>query len=285
LKFVQTILARIADEDVDENGFSTDKDAIDKIFSMESSNPGADILLRLTVVDSMYSTQMNRRYYGLDELAESLLLLSSQKKKSTKDLFIAFTKKQDSTLFDFTRKDGQKTNLFSERYGIGKDGRDKGIAISLISKYAYFETGKNFPIYDSIACEIYPLLWSFCGFPKKDQPKLIVRLKGSQDIDAVKTMCAYVDAINVLVEKLGGGISYDYLDRLLWFTGKIRRGNLSLVLSREQYINYIDYAKIHRLFKETEEFDIEKVKNVQDLPFLEKDSLLKDFFELAKLLK
>lgn len=285
IKEIKTILKRIKQEDVDENLFSQDKNAIDIIFEKISSNDKSGVLARLTIIDALYSTQMNRRYYGLEELAESISLLSQHQKKPIADLFINFAKNQDTYSFNFTKTEGGRsipTNLFDEKYGIGKDGGDKGIAISLISKYAYFETGKHFPIYDSIACEIYPLLWTYCGFPKKEQPKLIVRIKGSQLINASETMRSYVNAINILIDKLGGGISYDHLDRLLWFTGKIRRGNLSLVLSREQFDKCLDYSQKNHLFKETNEFSIQKVKDVDKLPFLEKGSLLQDFFRLAK---
>lgn len=282
---IKGILKHIEDDDISGNGFSQDKNAIDIIFNNTSSEKVEDILARLTIIDSFYSTQMNRRYYGLDELAESIFLLAKQRKKPIADLFINFAKNQDTSRFNFTKIEGGHsipTNLFDEKYGIGKDGGDKGIAISLISKYAYFETRKHFPIYDSIACEVYPLLWTYCGFLKKEQPKLIVRIKGSQVINASETMRSYVNAINILIDKLGGGISYDHLDRLLWFTGKIRRGNLSLVLSREQFDNCLDYSQKNHLFKETNEFSIQKVKDVNKLPFLKKGSLLQDFFCLAK---
>ena len=288
IKEIKEILERINNEekeDVYENGFSQDKNAIDIIFEKTSSNDKSGILARLTIIDALYSTQMNRRYYGLDELAESLVLLSQQQKKPLADLFINFAKNQDTSSFNFTKIEGGRsipTNLFDEKYGIGKDGGEKGIAISLISKYAYFETKKQFPIYDSIACEIYPLLWAYCGFPKKERPKLIVRIKGSQVINASETMRSYVNAINILIDKLGGGISYDHLDRLLWFTGKIRRGNLSLVLSREQFDKCLDYSQKNHLFKETNEFSIQKVNDVDKLPFLKRGSLLQDFFCLAK---
>lgn len=285
IRRIKGVLKHIEDDDISGNGFSQDKKAIDIIFDNTSTKKVEDILARLTIIDSLYSTQMNRRYYGLDELAESLVLLSQQQKKPLADLFINFAKNQDTSRFNFTKIEGGRsipTNLFDEKYGIGKDGGDKGIAISLISKYAYFETEKQFPIYDSIACEIYPLLWTYCGFPKKEQPKLIVRIKGSQLINASETMRSYVNAINSLIDKLGGGISYDHLDRLLWFTGKIRRGNLSLVLSREQFDKCLDYSQKNHLFKETNEFSIQKVKDVDKLPFLKKGSLLQDLFRLAK---
>ena len=282
LKVVQHILQRIKDEDVYDNGFSQDKDTIEKLFQATKSLRKTDIFTRLTVIDSLYSTHMNRRYYGLDELADSLFTLAKEKKTTTKKLFKVFASNPKKELFDFHKAGNCKeTNLFDEKYGIGKDGRDKGIAISLISKYAYFDTDRQFPIYDSIACEMFPLLWKYCGLESKI-PKLIIRKKNTQHIEASATMVAYVEAINTIKSKLGGVGSYDYLDRLLWFTGKIKRGNLSLVLSRDQYIQCVEYSRDNHLFKETDEFCIGKVENITDLPFLPNNSLLQELFSLAK---
>ena len=175
-------------------------------------------------------------------------------------------------------------NLFSEAYGIGKDGKEKGVANSLISKYAYFETGFQFPIYDSIACEMYPLVWHYCGFDKKSMPKLIHQNKGGRVIGC-KTLVEYTKAINLLIRKLDSkDINYDLLDRFLWFVGKIRRGNLSLVLSREEYeftMNLYPAQTINppssgKEKTTTEYFNIEKV-DIQKLNYLKKNPLLKKF--------
>ena len=119
---------------------------------------------------------------------------------------------------------GAKLNLFTEKYGIGKEGNDKGQAISLITKYAYFETNFQFPIYDSIVREMYPLLWEYCGLAKNEMPKMA---------SMVNNITVFIEALDLLKEKLGNPkqLTYDNLDRLLWHTGKIMRGNLSLILT------------------------------------------------------
>lgn len=278
------LLNDIKKQDVYENGFSSGKNTIKQIFASTRGNEFGDVLARLTLVDSMYSTQMGRRYYGLDELAEAICIINKQ--QSTKVLFEELTRDKNLiSHFVYVKKENNKeikTNLFSEKYGIGKDATDKGIAISLISKYAYFETGYKFPIYDSIACEMYPLIWEYCGFEKKQCPKLLIREKGKQDVDALGTIVAYISAINLLIEKLGGNISYDHLDRLLWFVGKIRRGNLSLVLSRKQYEECIGYLESKKLYDEKRIFNIDKINSISDLKFINPNSLLFRFFELAK---
>lgn len=290
-KELQRVLGLLCDKDVyrGESGFSADKDAILKVFEGTKGYTKDGILVRLTLIDSMYSTQMGRRYYALDELAEVLTTLAQGEEDRLKNLFIEFAKNPDKNLKFFTYNSDPKTkkNLFSECYGIGKDGKDKGVAISLISKYAYFETGFQFPIYDSIACEMYPLVWHYCGFGKT-KPELLV--KNGTNVDGAKTMVAYVKAINLLIDKLDcKGLNYDLLDRFLWFVGKIRRGNLSLVLTRDEYQKTMELYPPQEIKKEsrgkekiiTEYFNIEKV-NPAKFGYLKTNKELKAFFELAK---
>ena len=73
------------------------------------------------------------------------------------------------------------------------------------------------------------------------------------------------------------------MDRVLWYVGKIYRGNLSLVLSREEYDAFAEkFTKIKEGKKEFA-FDIAEV-DLKSLP-MKKDSLVFDFFALAKELK
>ena len=250
-------------------GFIDDKKAIENIFRLTNGSKREDVLLRLTVIDSMYSTQMNRRYYALDELAERMVYLHP-----TEKLFKDFLKTYDVNLFN-----GDKFNLGGEKYGIGKNGEEKGVAVSLISKYAYFETELQFPIYDSIACEMFPRIWKYCGWKDK-APKLWV-LNNEQQTDGENTIVAFAKAIDELIKRLGGNISYDHLDRLLWFTGKIYRGNLSLVVSRKDY----EWCIKNWPEKDKEgNFDVTK-NNLSKASFYKSNSRLKAMFDLAKILK
>lgn len=253
------------------DGFIDDKNAIVNIFKLTNNSKAEDVLLRLTVIDSMYSTQMNRRYYALDELAETIV-----RSHATSDSFLKFLNNYDTTLFN-GGEEKKSFNLWGEKYGIGKDGKDKGVAVSLISKYAYFETGLKFPIYDSIACEMYPRIWKYCGWKDKI-PKLWALNKDLQ-LEGEQTIIAFAKAIDELIRRLGGNISYDHLDRLLWFTGKIYRGNLSLVISRKDYIDCVDKKLIKGGIFDVSQVDISK------LSFCKTNSRLKALFELAKTLK
>ncbi|MBO7570731.1 MAG: hypothetical protein J6T48_01110 [Bacteroidales bacterium] len=277
IKQIKSILDSLKQCDVynnEEDGFSSDKTAIENVFNMTSKRTLSDILLRLTVIDSMYSTQMNRRYYALQELAEKLHCLDQIKPLPT--LFKDFIgKKRDIHMFD-GKIGTNKFNLFAEKYGIGKDGSDKGVAVSLISKYAYFETNHGFPIYDSIACEMYPRIWKYCGW--KDKPPLLTVKDSSQQMVGDATIVKFVESIDELIKRLGGNISYDHLDRLLWFVGKIYRGNLSLVVDRK---NYEWCTKNWKERDKDNNFLIDKV-NIGNAPFCNNNQQLKAMFDLAK---
>lgn len=280
IKQVRQILDNLKTEDVytpTADGFSSDKEAIRHIFEMTNGKSKSEILLRLTVIDSMYSTQMNRRYYGLQELAEKLDCLNQ--KQSLPKLFADFIKQKE--IGSFNGKIGkEKFNLWEEKNGIGKDGTDKGVAVSLISKYAYFETGYEFPIFDSIACEMYPRIWKYCGW--KDKVPVLKVNDERQQMIGDKTILTFITAIDELIKRLGGNISYDHLDRLLWFTGKIYRGNLSLVLERKDYewcaVNWKRYKN------EKGNFDVTKI-DISQVPFCKTNSRLKAMFQLAKDIK
>ena len=264
---------KISQFESDNSGYSIGKSTIKKVFDATQSYSKEDLLARLTIIDSMYSTQMNRRYYGLEELAEVLYDIS--KKKTLSDAFIDFLKEKDFNLFKISDKD---TNLFTERYGIGKNGEDKGRAVSLISKYAYFETHYQFPIYDSIVREMYPRIWNYCGFPQNNMPKI-----------KTNDIVSFINAIDILIEKLNHAtVNYDSLDRVLWYVGKIQRGNLSLILSRTEYEAFVKKYPQQFKKKEKEEtkfiFDIAKV-DLGTLPLEQKDGIIYDFFVLAKNLK
>lgn len=290
VKTITDILRKIAERDVynTESGFPSDKDAIRRLFALTTDNTKENHLLRLTVIDSMYSTQMNRRYYGLEELANAMYAIQEKSNKSLENLFLEYLKTKDASIFDYTDELSEckkrNTNLLSEKYGIGKDGSDKGVAISLISKYAYFVTGYKFPIFDSIACEMYPKIWKYCELPGKPANP-IVQEKGSTTMDGIATMKNYINELDLFIKGLGGNISYDHLDRLLWFVGKIIRGNLSLVLTHKDYKwctdNLNNCYKNDKNGNKVFSFDIKAV-NLSGLNFLEKETLLYDFFEFAK---
>ncbi len=262
---VKDALKLIEKNEGETSSYSYDKQAIAMIFKTLSKeagkNPYNDILVELTIIDSLYSTQMGMRYYGLDELARLLADLQA----SNNDLRKAFIELAAGKINsgDKAFKRGAE-NLFTKKYGIGKDGSDKGTAVSLISKYVYFLTDYNFPIYDSIAREMYPRIWKYCGFKE-----FCPTVKELTDLDG------FIKGINTLMDRLSIK-SYDVMDRLLWTAGKIMRGNLSLILTMEEY----QELKNMKLIGENG-FDLAGT-DLRRLKFLEDKPLLNAMFELAK---
>ena len=262
---IQRVLRLIMEARGESSLYTSDKNAISTIFKTVSDKYSYDsILVKLTIIDSLYSTQMGRRYYGLDELARMLTAIHDG--KTIAPLFCDLAAGIVSYSDEIFCVNGK--NLFDECYGIGKDGNDKGKAVSLISKYAYFETDGNFPIFDSIAREMYPKVWAYCGFSKKELPS---QAELGRNIDR------FILAINTLRDKIGvESLTYDDVDRLLWTTGKIIRGNLSLVLTMEEYV----LLKELNLLEEGS-FNV-GTTDLSKLPFLKNKPLLDGFFKLAQ---
>lgn len=270
-KKLLNLFEKIHLEKKDESGYSLGKSTILKVFKATDGYSHEDILARLTLIDSMYSTQMSRRYYGLEELA--VALADVHNRKNLEEAFLDFLKDKDLKPFELRNSKKVRTNLFIEKYGIGKNGEDKGSAVSLISKYAYFETKFKFPIYDSIVREMYPRVWNYCGFPKSEMLEF-----------KYNDMISFVEMINLMISKLNSTyVNYDSLDCVLWYVGKIYRGNLSLVLSREEYDAFAEKYTKSEDGKKVFAFDIATV-DLKSLP-IKKDSLVYDFFVLAKELK
>ena len=270
-KKLLNLFEKIHLEKKDESGYSLGKSTILKVFKATDGYSHEDILARLTLIDSMYSTQMSRRYYGLEELA--VALADVHNRKNLEEAFLDFLKDKDLKPFELRNSKKVRTNLFIEKYGIGKNGEDKGSAVSLISKYAYFETKFKFPIYDSIVREMYPRVWNYCGFPKSEMLEF-----------KYNDMTSFVEMINLMISKLNSTyVNYDSLDRILWYVGKIYRGNLSLVLSRKEYDAFAEKYTKTEDGKKVFAFDIATV-DLKSLP-IAKNSLVYDFFVLAKELK
>ena len=97
-------------------------------------------------------------------------------------------------------------------------------------------------------------------------------------------MTSFVEMINLMISKFNSTyVNYDSLDRVVWYVGKIFRGNLSLVLSRKEYDAFAEKYTKTEDGKKVFAFDIATV-DLKSLP-IKKDSLVYDFFVLAKELK
>lgn len=172
------------------------------------------IRTRLIVIDSTYSTNFNKRYYGFDDLLKHLKSYGHSDKEIA-DNYLNYLINEQSNLFNNKRS-----------FGISKKGDDKGHGFSLISKYGYFLTHFNFPIYDNMA--------------KESLQSIYVLYKNIEKINE-KNYFSYIKEINNDFKIK----NYDKLDNLLWLLGQIKSGLFkSIILKKNKYQKFVDLLQI-----------------------------------------
>lgn len=223
----------------DISSYSADRWVIHNIFkNSETALNYHDILLQLRVIDAMYSTNMSRRYYGIEELASTISDFKSYEELAKElHLYLETISKNDPNAV----KEKRIEDLFNKPYGIHKNCSSAGVATSLASKYSYFalmmcadKYPNGFPIYDSLAKTMLPVVCKYLGV------KCAWKGNGQNlDIDTfLKQVTALKDCLcissNIFNRQL-----YDILDAYLWTMGKINGGNFSLIMSRKDYEIFI----------------------------------------------
>ena len=101
-----------------ETRYKTNKAIIDEVFTMNNPNK---VQFRLTVIDSYYSTQMSKRLYGIEDIANELIKYSDAELKLEIDNFLK------------NPKEGLIKELFNKTYGFDKEAKNNKKAISLLS--------------------------------------------------------------------------------------------------------------------------------------------------------
>lgn len=201
---------------------------------------------RLVVIDALYSTNMNRRYYGIEDMANTIDKLSPSDvhlRKLVREFRDKLFKGGFSAVSSHPIADA-----FGKDYGIHKKLEPAGSAMSLLSKYFYFllltdhTEPIGFPIYDSLANKMYPIVCDYLyasGTPIK-----IVKF-----VKNINHLCDYFLALDQLRISIGisyiGGRSlqeFDLLDAYLWRMGKFRGNNFSLLLDEGNYRKLIHTA-------------------------------------------
>ena len=195
-------------------------------------------MLRLVVIDSLYSTNAAYSYFSFEEMAEHIHALGSEEDARNYFYGIACGKKDTH-------------QLFQEPFGIQKNLSEGNKQMSLLSKYAYYTLYSNkerrkkylkgFPIYDSLALESYPTVCKLLGIKR--------RTGLWDDIEA------YVKALNEVRALLFDGEQlfegkyqqFDILDAYLWRMGKFSGGNLSLLLGRDDYVKFVNNLQLNAL--------------------------------------
>ncbi|MBQ1938993.1 MAG: hypothetical protein II362_02125 [Alistipes sp.] len=210
-----------------ENGpftYIQQRKIINSLFAENAALEYAEkVILRLIVIDSLYSTNAAYSYFSFEEMAEKIVSLGPSDEYAADYFYDVATRKQTGRI------------LFDERYGIRKNLERGSRQISLLSKYAYYllQQDRNkyplgFPIYDSLAL--------------KEYPKLCKRLNVSHcaNKDIKDDIDAYVAALDELRKVVFEGTSFelqqfDLLDAYLWRMGKVSEGNFSLLVNRAEY--------------------------------------------------
>lgn len=206
--------------------YKDQKVLISALFDSSRGYNSGIIMLRLVVIDSLYSTNASYSYFSFEEMAEKIYNLGSEEDAQR-------------YFYQIAKGDEDKYNLFKEAYGIQKNLSEGSKQMSLLSKYAYYalynqkQYPLGFPIYDSLALDAYPTVCKMLGI--------------EQHTEIANDICNYVAALDNVRTILFGNNDlfqgqyqqFDILDAYLWRMGKFSGGNLSLLLGREDYVTFI----------------------------------------------
>ena len=238
----------------DKTNFSTNKEIIQSIFNnnkycfKENKN---DILLWLTIIDSFYSTNMSRRYFWLEELAKKILIFEKEgiSEKIKNEGIIIFIEEYLNKILD---KEEWIWHIW-----IWKQWNELWHSLSLITKYLYFRTNFNFPIYDNLVLNELKI------------NNIKVSLENNEN--------NYFKILNDFKGEFNN--SFDTLDKVLWLSWKIRKWNFWLIFKNKKlYLEFLKELKLYKLEDEAKkellnEFKFynnkEKLKNLFNKHFWE----------------
>lgn len=205
----------------------------------------SSVMLRLIVIDSLYSTNAQYCYFSIEEMAKAIIMLGTE---------------EEAAIYFYGLVTGgkDKRHLFSNRYGIRKNLEKGSKQMSLMSKYAYYALLQSpqqytlgFPIYDRLALNMYPIVYDRLALSKNS-------INNSDDNICIED---YIKALNKLrkvifsIEKdklFKDYQQYDILDAYLWRMGKLDGGNYSLLLDRNDYQRFIKNLGLNNSTKDSQ---------------------------------
>lgn len=218
-----------------ESRYKSNKNIISTLFNDSIKEGEIEVVKnRLTIIDCYYSTQMNKRLYGIEQMSELLSCFSDI------DLQIELNQ------FLKSPKEGEIFDLFNIRYGLNKEGKSEKKAISLLSKYFYFLYNYSFPIYDSLAFDSYSLI-------KKNIDLPIVTLKEENYFTSL-----------IHLNTISGINNFEKLDNLLWLLGKLKKGSFSILMNIEQYKRITSIKEIVKGFEKINEGNNKNKSSLKD---------------------
>lgn len=199
-----------------ETRYQANKKIIQDIYKTPSVAFNDTIQFRLTVIDSYYSTQMSKRLYGIEDIAKEIVKYSDE-----------FLKLEIAKFLQNPTK-GIIKEIFNKSYGFDKEAKNAKKAISLVSKYFYFLSDCQFPIYDTLGKVSYNLL--------KDNK--YITSKALTDDNYFELMIALNQTSTIK--------DFEKLDNLLWLLGKIKEGSFSILMDKSKYetiVKQVDFSK------------------------------------------
>ena len=271
-----TIMYAIAKNELDQESptlqtatYNNQRALINQVFRTGEYNRGT-IILRLTVIDSLYSTNAAYSYFSFEEMAERISALGTE--EDARNYF-----------YSVALLGEDKEKLFSEEYGIQKNLAEGNKQMSLLSKYAYYcllqapqKYPLGFPIYDRLAKETYPTVCKMLGIvPIGKLPPL--------DTPSIEK---YIRCIDQLRQELFGNKAdlfngyqqFDILDAYLWRMGKFNDGNMSLLVGWKEYEQFVRNLKLQI----EPEQDAKSYNDTMKLKFADTCAVTKNGFDFNK---
>ena len=241
--------ANLAKEILENNTkYQKDKQIISDMFESKKNTIDVDtVIFRLTIIDSYYSTQMNKRLFGIEEIAEEILKISNEDE---------VLRKKFRDFIDTPDEHREILKLFSSQYGCDKAGEKARKASSLISKYAYFLTNFEFPIYDRFVRISYSPINKLYEYKL---PNL------SEDCDK-----NYFQSISCL-NKISKINNFDMLDNLLWLYGKLNKGSFSIILNKKKYLQLVEPIEFNAKVQKKEKSGDKENKDKEIREYIEKN--------------
>lgn len=229
----------IIDDADDVSGFSSDFKLVKEVFGGSTKEWGSfcniitknDIMRQLVVLDSLYSTNINRmRTFALEEICDDIWDLCDNG-NGTHGLGV-LTSKINAT----KNLPGNFSSLFVKSYGYIK-GSNAGKAPSLISKYLFMATvvcpadAWGFPIYDRIASDLLRKVQRFLGLPETYNMAVF---NIDKYIAGLKSIIDVLESNNPSLWNNLSILKFQLLDYFLWHIGKAGKKSYSLLLSKKE---------------------------------------------------
>ena len=219
-----------------------------------------DIYHRLILIDSLYSTNINRmRSFGLEEMTDVIWDLSDDGNGNHLDRNVVIKLQNFIYCCEKNSCENNKgyflknlkigpwvdyfpiRDVFNDEYGY-INGSKAGKAISLLSKYFYFVAliqqvdDYGFPIYDRIVRNLIRPIEKYMGLTPLSTgldniEKFIVAIKHIVDT------LANADP-NLWDPKNSGKLKFELLDYFLWHIGKAGEQSYRLLFTQSEYANY-----------------------------------------------